>query len=193
MKGFLILLIAIIWVGCGNSATKKDNLQSLKIKEAETTQTKEIKQIFFKEDDQIPQKQVTYLVSKDNKELFSTEYDFNQDGFVDMLILYNKKGNIKKIFSNLDHDHDYDIIDLYKGGKLDQRHIKNHITGKVYIWRYYNQQGELIKKEVDNTLSGIKNLFLYYEKGKPVKQSVDLNDDGIIDKTEVITAKNSKE
>jgi len=184
--------MVLLSVSCTSTNIKKDDIKSLEIKDDLNNSQKELNKIYLNENNNIPQKIVSYLIKGEKKIKYSSEYDFNNDGMVDTMVIFEENGNIAKIYSDLDYDRKEDIIDIYSNNKLSERQIKNHINNQIYIWKIYDDKGLILTKDIDDNLDGKKNIQLKYVNGQLAQKLTDINNDGTMDNVQIIKQQTTK-
>lgn len=192
MKIFFVFFMVLLSVSCTSTNIKKDDIKSLEIKDDLNNSQKELNKIYLNENNNIPQKIVSYLIKGEKKIKYSSEYDFNNDGMVDTMVIFEENGNIAKIYSDLDYDRKEDIIDIYSNNKLSERQIKNHINNQIYIWKIYDDKGLILTKDIDDNLDGKKNIQLKYVNGQLAQKLTDINNDGTMDNVQIIKQQTTK-
>ena len=187
-KKIMILLVILISTSCSSSKKVEKTKKEVDIrKEVKTDKQKEIDKIYFLNNKRYPftskysQVIETAILENNTKSIHTKEYDFNSDGTIDMLMLFDK-GELIKIISDLDFDNNYDVIDYYKNKHLVERQIINHINKKTYIWIHYDKNGKIIRKEMDTTLNGKVNQLFLYQNSILTEKRFDTNGDGKFDK-----------
>ncbi len=192
MKIFFVFFMVLLSVSCTSTNVKKEEIKSLEIKDDLNNSQKELNKIYLNENNNIPQKIISYLIKGENKIKYSSEYDFNNDGMVDTMVIFEENGNIAKIYSDLDYDRKEDIIDIYSNNKLSERQIKNHINNQIYIWKIYDDKGLILTKDIDDNLDGKKNIQLKYVNGQLAQKLTDINNDGTMDNVQIIKQQTTK-
>ena len=109
------------------------------------------------------------------------EADLNADGKIDLVRLYNVKGEPTEETVDLDFDGNKDVKRVFEGGKLIREGYDMNLDGKPDLTKFY-EDGALIRKEQDSRLDGKTDYWEYYdEKGKLERIGVDHDADGEID------------
>ncbi len=192
MKIFFVVFMVLLSISCTSTNVKKEEIKSLEVKDDLNNSQKELNKIYLNENNNIPQKIISYLIKGENKIKYSSEYDFNNDGMIDTMVIFEENGNIAKIYSDLDYDRKEDIIDIYSNNKITERQIKNHINNQIYIWKIYDDKGLILTKDVDDNLDGKKNIQFRYVNGQLTQKLTDINNDGVMDNTQVIKQQSTK-
>ncbi len=192
LKIFFVVFMVLMLISCTSTNVKKEEIKSLEVKDDLNNSQKELNKIYLNENNNIPQKIISYLIKGENKIKYSSEYDFNNDGMIDTMVIFEENGNISKIYSDLDYDRKEDIIDTYSNNKITERQIKNHINNQIYIWKIYDDKGLILIKDIDDNLDGKKNIQFRYVNGQLTQKLTDINNDGIMDNTQVIKQQSTK-
>lgn len=192
LKIFFVVFMVLMLISCTSTNVKKEEIKSLEVKDDLNNSQKELNKIYLNENNNIPQKIISYLIKGENKIKYSSEYDFNNDGMIDTMVIFEENGNISKIYSDLDYDRKEDIIDIYSNNKITERQIKNHINNQIYIWKIYDDKGLILTKDIDDNLDGKKNIQFRYVNGQLTQKLTDINNDGIMDNTQVIKQQSTK-
>jgi len=192
LKIFFVFFMVLLSISCTSTNVKKEEIKSLEVKDDLNNSQKELNKIYLNENNNIPQKIISYLIKGENKIKYSSEYDFNNDGMVDTMVIFEENGNIAKIYSDLDYDRKEDIIDIYSNNKITERQIKNHINNQIYIWKTYDDKGLILIKDIDDNLDGKKNIQFRYVNGQLSQKLTDINNDGVMDNTQVIKQQSTK-
>lgn len=192
LKIFFVVFMVLLSISCTSTNVKKEEIKSLEVKDDLNNSQKELNKIYLNENNNIPQKIISYLIKGENKIKYSSEYDFNNDGMIDTMVIFEENGNIAKIYSDLDYDRKEDIIDIYSNNKITERQIKNHINNQIYIWKIYDDKGLILTKDVDDNLDGKKNIQFRYVNGQLTQKLIDINNDGVMDNTQVIKQQSTK-
>lgn len=192
LKIFFVFFMVLLLISCTSTNVKKEEIKSLEVKDDLNNSQKEINKIYLNENNNIPQKIISYLIKGENKIKYSSEYDFNNDGMIDTMVIFEENGNISKIYSDLDYDRKEDIIDIYSNNKITERQIKNHINNQIYIWKIYDDKGLILTKDIDDNLDGKKNIQFRYINGQLAQKLTDINNDGVMDNTQIIKQQSTK-
>ena len=136
--------------------------------------------------------------------IMRVEVDQNQDGFFEKHQLYDK-GTLVKIMRDTDNDHTWDCIDFFDqekrtrqerfspAGKLTQislfdaqeqiQKIQKDSTGdQQFDTVFYFENSTLASATKDTSANGTVNVRTFYENQLPVRQEIDDNEDGTLDR-----------
>jgi len=87
---------------------------------------------------------------------------------------------------DLDHDGNSDVRKVYqetdKGEVLICREADLNYDGKIDLYVFYDGSGFLTQDEVDLDLDGNIDIKSIYAEGKVIKQEIDTNSDGLVDR-----------
>ncbi len=194
-------LIIILSVSCSSQKKVKKDEKEMEIKkELKTNEKTQITKIFFIQDSQkYPhssknnQIQLTYKLKDNQKILYTKEYDFNSDGKMDMIIVYNSKKEIKKIYTDLDFDLKHDVIDYYKNGKIYKRELISNITKKPYTIINYDKNKNIVMTLSDRSFDGKIDHKALYKNGLLYEIQIDSNSDGKFNIIQKIKRKTTEE
>ncbi len=128
-----------------------------------------------------------YNLNEDGERiLIKKEIDISGDGKVDYIVNYkNKKpwdDKIEIILVDNDFDGKFDEKRFYsENGQLIKKELDLNFDSKPdLIKRYYNN--ELVKKEIDTNFDGVFDQWEYYQDGKLARIEIDTDGDGKPDK-----------
>jgi len=104
--------------------------------------------------------------------------DLDYNGTFDIITKYDS--NNRKISEkvNLDFDGKFDAENIYNNGKLVEQRLSPGFDGKLTVWNFYGEKGELIKKARDTSKDGRPDTWEYYADGKLVRIGYDKDGDG---------------
>lgn len=201
LKFTIFGLIIILSISCSSQKKVQKEKKELEIKKELKIDTKtQTTKIFFIQDtkkypesSKNPQMQLTYKIKNNKKILYTKEYDFNNDGKMDMIIVYNSKQEIKKIYSDLDFDLKHDVVDYYKNGIIYKRELINNITKKPYTIISYDKNKKITMTLSDRNLDGLVDYKSLYKDGILYEIQIDSASDGKFNITKKIKLKKSEE
>jgi hypothetical protein len=109
------------------------------------------------------------------------ESDLNFDSKKDVLVEYDKAGNVEREVFDFDFDGVVDQENLLAGGRVSEKHLYAPQTSRIFIWKYYSE-GQMIMLKRDDTGDGIADRCEEWFKGeKIVRTGRDINRDGDCD------------
>lgn len=115
--------------------------------------------------------------------LVRKDVDLNNDGKVDVVRMYDDKGDIVEERTDLDFDGRFDDVTIYAAGVLARKEIDLDYDGKPDVKRFY-VEGKLGHVEADRNGDGKVDTWEYYEGGALDRVGTDADGDGIVDKWE---------
>ena len=200
-KFTIFSLVVILSISCSSQKKVQKEKKDLEIKQELKTDTEtQTSKIYFIQDtkkypesSKNPQIKLTYKIKNNQKILYTKEYDFNSDGKMDMIIIYNSKKEIEKIYSDLDFDLKHDVVDYYKNGIIYKRELINHITKKPYNIINYDKNKKIIMTLSDRNLDGLIDHKSLYKNGALYEVQTDSNSDGKFNITKKIQIKKTEE
>lgn len=97
-----------------------------------------------------------------------------------------EEGDIIKVALDLNDDKVPDVWNSYKKKEDGSRILIGkksdlNLDGKVDVITHYNDDGVILKEEIDADFDGRFDWLDYYENGKRIKSEIDKNFDGIFD------------
>jgi len=201
LKFTIFSLIIVLSISCSSQKEVQKEKKELEIKKELKIDTKtQTTKIFFIQDtkkypesSKNPQIQLTHKIKNNKKILYTKEYDFNSDGKMDMIIIYNSKKEIEKIYSDLDFDLKHDVIDYYKNGIIHKRELINNITKKPYTIINYDKNKKITMTLSDRNLDGLVDHKSLYKDGVLYEIQIDSNSDGKFNITKKINLKKTEE
>lgn len=123
-------------------------------------------------------------VEKDGKQVDVTvrkEFDLNHDGKVDMVKVFNEKGEVIKEMIDFDFDGRFDTTNFYEKSQLVRQEMDLNWDGKPDIVKYF-EKGKITRKEISTKIDGKMDYFEYYDdKGSIDRIGIDKNGDGEVD------------
>lgn len=199
-KFIIFNLIIVLSISCSSQKKVENNKKEMEIKKELGTKEniKTTKVYFLKDKKKYPLTAITPQVLLTNKtdknnSLYTKEYDFNSDGKIDMIIVYNNKKEIEKIYSDLDLDLKHDVIDYYKNNKKYKREFLNYITRKPYIIVYYDIKGNITMAMFDRNMDSKMDNKSLYKNGLLYEVQIDSNSDGKFNVIKKIETKKPEE
>jgi hypothetical protein len=197
----ILITIILLLASCSSQEKVEKSKTDLEIKKELKSDevTKKTDIYFLKDKNKYPiasknsQIKITNKVKDSNELLYTKEYDFNSDGKNDMLVIYNSKKEIEKIYSDLDFDLKHDVIDYYKNNKLNKRELLSDITQKPYIIIQYDNKNNIQMTLFDKNLDGEPDYKSLYKDGQLYEIQIDSNADGKFNIIKKIKIKKNKE
>lgn len=123
-------------------------------------------------------------IEKDGKQIDITvrkEFDLNHDGKVDMVKIFNEKGEVVKEMIDFDFDGRFDVTNFIEKGQITKQEMDLNWDGKPDIVKYF-EKGKIVRKELSTKLDGKMDYFEYYDdKGILDRIGIDKNGDGDVD------------
>jgi len=107
--------------------------------------------------------------------------DRNYDGVADRVEIYDTKGVIARIESDVNSDGKIDEWVYYENNVPVKGEKDLNADGKADTTLIYDAKGAVIRTEADANGDGKIDEWVYYEAGKPVKAEKDTNKDGTPD------------
>lgn len=121
---------------------------------------------------------------KDGKQIDITvrkEFDLNHDGKVDMVKIFNDRGETTKEMIDFDFDGRFDTTNYYEKGQLTKQEMDLNWDGKPDIVKYF-EKNKITRKELSTKIDGKMDYFEYYDdKGSIDRIGIDKNGDGDVD------------
>ena len=120
------------------------------------------------------------------------ELDSNADGQMDVVRLFDHKGEVLSEESDINHDGKVDVWYQYLDGKvIETRFDRNH-DGEVDELRQY-ARGQLSRITRDSNGDGKMDTWEVYEAGKLRRMGIDLDADGRVDRWDRASASKQSE
>ncbi|MGB9599134.1 MAG: hypothetical protein ACPL7I_01160, partial [Myxococcota bacterium] len=123
-------------------------------------------------------------VEKDGKPVevvVRKEFDLNHDGKVDMVRIFNDKGEVIREMIDFDFDGRFDTTNYIEKGQLVRQEMDLNWDGKPDIIKYF-EKGKIVRKEISTKMEGKMDYFEYYDdKGSIDRIGIDKNGDGDVD------------
>ncbi len=123
-------------------------------------------------------------VEKDGKQIdlvVRKEFDLNHDGKVDMVKIFNDKGEVIKEMIDFDFDGRFDTTNYLEKGQLTKQEMDLNWDGKPDIVKFF-EKGKIVRKELSTKIDGRMDYFEYYDdKGSVDRIGIDKNGDGDVD------------
>lgn len=123
-------------------------------------------------------------IEKDGKQtdlVVRKEFDLNHDGKVDMVKVFNDKGEVVKEMIDFDFDGRFDTTNFIEKGILTRQEMDLNWDGKPDIVKFF-EKGKIVRKELSTKIDGKMDYFEYYdEKGSIDRIGIDKNGDGDVD------------
>ena len=117
----------------------------------------------------------------DGKQILARkEYDINFDGRVDIVRVFNVKGEIESDSMDMDFDGRPDVKTTYENNKPKKKELDLQFDGKPDVIRYYSK-GRLVRLESDTDNDGKVDHWEIYKSGKLVRIGSDQDGDGQAD------------
>jgi len=107
--------------------------------------------------------------------------DRNYDGVADRVEIYDTKGVIARIESDVNSDGKIDEWVYYENNVPVKGEKDLNADGKADTTLIYDAKGAVIRTEADANGDGKIDEWVYYEAGKPVKAEKDTKKDGTPD------------
>ncbi len=109
------------------------------------------------------------------------EFDLNHDGKVDMVKVFNDKGETVKEMIDFDFDGRFDTTNYIEKGQLTRQEMDLNWDGKPDIVKFF-EKGKIVRKELSTKIDGKMDYFEYYDdKGSVDRIGIDKNGDGDVD------------
>ncbi len=109
------------------------------------------------------------------------EADLNFDGSKDILVEYDQNGSVSREIFDFDFDGKNDQENIYKGGKIAMKRLYAPATGKVFIWKYF-EDGLLSRVSTDDNGDSLADRCEEWFKGQRlIRRGRDTNKDGDCD------------
>ncbi|MCX7959358.1 MAG: hypothetical protein N3B13_09955 [Deltaproteobacteria bacterium] len=109
------------------------------------------------------------------------EFDLNHDGKVDMVKIFNEKGETIKEMIDFDFDGRFDTTNHIEKGQLTKQEMDLNWDGKPDIIKFF-EKGKIVRKELSTKIDGKMDYFEYYDdKGSVDRIGIDKNGDGDVD------------
>jgi len=198
-KFIVFILLTVLVISCSSQKEVKSNKKELEVKkDLKINDNTETTQIFFLQDkhkypESVKNSQLQITKEAKKGQELTKEYDFNSDGKMDMMVLYTQKGEIDKIYSDLDFDLKHDVIDFYKNNKKNKRELLSDLTKKPHITIFYNENGKITSTLFDRNLDGKPDQKSLYKNGVLYEVQLDSNSDGKFNITKKIAPPKSKD
>ena len=90
--------------------------------------------------------------------------DLNLDGKIDAWVYRDPTGQVRRRETDYDRDGRIDVISIYRGGVLTEKHSSSTLTNKLDTWQFY-QNGQLARTERDS--DGDEVIDQWWEWTKP--------------------------
>jgi len=107
--------------------------------------------------------------------------DRNYDGIAERTEVYDAKGAVTRIESDVNADGKIDEWVYYENGVPVKGEKDLNADGKPDTTLIYDAKGVVIRTEADANGDGKIDEWVYYENGKPVRAEKDTNKDGTPD------------
>ncbi len=121
---------------------------------------------------------------KDGKQIDFTvrkEFDLNHDGKVDMVKVFNDRGETIKEMVDFDFDGRFDTTNYIEKGQLTRQEMDLNWDGKPDIVKFF-EKNKITRKELSTKIDGKMDYFEYYDdKGSIDRIGIDKNGDGDVD------------
>ncbi|MCX7944621.1 MAG: hypothetical protein N2746_08955 [Deltaproteobacteria bacterium] len=118
-------------------------------------------------------KQIEIIVRK--------EFDLNHDSKIDMVKVFNEKGETIREMIDFDFDGRFDTTNFIERGQLTKQEMDLNWDGKPDIMKFF-EKGRIVRKELSTKINGKMDYFEYYdEKGSVDRIGIDKNGDGDVD------------
>lgn len=112
--------------------------------------------------------------------LIRKDVDLNNDGRVDVVQLYNDKGEMASEQSDLDFDGRMDVVSHFEDATIARKELDLDYDGQADIVRYY-AEGKVERVESDNNNDGRIDTWEYFSNGELDRVGTDNDGDGIVD------------
>ncbi|MEO0593249.1 MAG: hypothetical protein AAFZ38_06690 [Myxococcota bacterium] len=112
--------------------------------------------------------------------LIRKDIDLNNDGRVDIVQLYDDKGEMTSEQSDLDFDGRMDVVSHFEESTIARKELDLDYDGKPDIVRYY-AEGKVERVESDNNDDGRIDTWEYFSNGELDRVGTDNDGDGIVD------------
>ena len=178
-RSFWVLLLGVLAMSCG-SAPKAS-------KTAPEQQNKppgdELVERFDLNADGNPDMEKVFAVrtSPDGekvKVLVEKRLDLDHNGRFDMIARYGENERLVGETVDLDFDGNFDGERVYENGRLVEERLSPGFDGKTGVWRYFGEDGDLVKKARDTNSNGRPDTWEYFADGRIVRYGYDRDGDG---------------
>lgn len=139
-------------------------------------------------ENQSPRQRRVYNERQGKRVLVSVESDFNGDGRIDFIQIYNDNGQwIQMEKADLDGDGSFDITFLHEWNKsrkeaqLVQEIFDTNYDSKADLWKDFSTDGSLKQRRLDRDFDGRPDYWEHYERGQIIRIEQDKNGDGVPD------------
>lgn len=113
------------------------------------------------------------------------DVDFNGDGRIDFQQIYDSSGSwVEKERSDIDGNGTLDVTYVYRRSSAKQaprlfmQEVDSQMNGRISVWKYFNEDGQLLRREIDRSGLGRADLWEYYENNLLVRIDRDQDGDG---------------
>ncbi len=118
--------------------------------------------------------------------LSRVESDFNGDGRVDFVQIYDPTGTwVQTERSDLDGDGRFDVSYIFtrssgtsRETRLSEQHFDTNYDGQVDLWKEFDERGRVRLRSLDRDFDGRADYWEYYENAQVVRIERDNDGDG---------------